>query len=316
MVQGTNGFCTVDRHTGLILDACPSLVRFFGGQNLRGKLITDFLQPEHHRFMTNCLGSPHFRPMIVPVIRINPGSLLNCKVVPYYRTSRVVKISFQQIGEERSLFREATTNAALPNEIAQMKVQPSCFTHVTTTEVAVQTDSLSKPPKYPSSRLHALSRPSGESSASSSEQSSHSSESSDQQQWRQLLVERRINRKSRKTNRVPSMTIGSSYLPTISCFEVTPVSTVQALICQSLTRINPCGRGCCVWHVTLAQMHLALAELEADACRPQYSPHHDRQCKMCLALHCKEAFVDNCSARQQSSCDICPVAAKFAKLRL
>jgi len=179
---------------------------------------------------------------------------------------------------------------------------------VCTADAGVQTDALTKPPKCPSSQPLPLPRPQSDSSLEASSSGSRNI----QEEWMGLML-RGSKKNCRGTRKVAHVTIGPKYPPRVPTFQPTPVDTVRILIYQVLEKINTCGKGCCSWHVGLAQLLLTLKALNDGSCPSHFEPSTDWQCNACLACHWCE---DNNISGKVRYCDVCAEENPAGKLSL
>eukprot|EP00928_Gymnodinium_smaydae_P092408 TRINITY_DN7627_c0_g1_i1.p1 TRINITY_DN7627_c0_g1~~TRINITY_DN7627_c0_g1_i1.p1 ORF type:complete len:494 (-),score=33.95 TRINITY_DN7627_c0_g1_i1:256-1737(-) len=89
---------------------------------------------------------------------------------------------------------------------------------------------------------------------------------------------------------------------TLSQFECTSTTAVHLLISKALYHVNPCGRGCCPYHLGIATLRCALEDMDAMRCDLIFSPHNGWQCSSCNAMN---DLPDDADDVEECECDVC-----------
>lgn len=80
-------------------------------------------------------------------------------------------------------------------------------------------------------------------------------------------------------------------------------STIKFGLHMLVNRINPCGRGCCKWHIGIETVYQALKQVRAESeCQKHFKPFSSWQCGACWAMN-EDDDVDCqicCSERELS----------------
>jgi len=91
--------------------------------------------------------------------------------------------------------------------------------------------------------------------------------------------------------------------PFISALRGTPVNSVEFLLHESLTMVNPAGNGCCFWHVGLMFFQDVIQQMLSRHCTAQVQPNEGWQCQFCFLLHADADDSDSDS--ELECCDSC-----------
>lgn len=99
-------------------------------------------------------------------------------------------------------------------------------------------------------------------------------------------------RSNAKKQRRPAVQLGTNG-KLWDFFEETPHATAAMILGQAAWHINPCGEGCCSWHVVLAAAHQAISRIaEKHECRV-IDTADMWQCGICLAVNTKDEDDDS-----------------------
>jgi len=85
----------------------------------------------------------------------------------------------------------------------------------------------------------------------------------------------------------------------IKKFKVTPKTTRSMMVMDLVSKVNPCGKGCCFWHVGLLTWLRHFSQMLAEECRKDFVPYLAWQCPLCLVLH------DTDDDEQDRLCTVC-----------
>jgi len=94
-------------------------------------------------------------------------------------------------------------------------------------------------------------------------------------------------------------------------FALTPDSTVDQLVCESVQKFNRRGKGCCLWHIGLQSLNRRVSCLIASRCRKDlvlFVPGQHWQCEACKVIHDGHDGGDDGDQTEDDSsffCDFC-----------
>ena len=75
-------------------------------------------------------------------------------------------------------------------------------------------------------------------------------------------------------------------------FALTPDSTVDQMVFESVFKLNRYGKGCCLWHVGLKSLNRRISCIIAEQCRKKmvsFVPGRNWQCEACKIVHDDDA---------------------------
>eukprot|EP00930_Biecheleria_cincta_P030502 TRINITY_DN21126_c0_g1_i1.p1 TRINITY_DN21126_c0_g1~~TRINITY_DN21126_c0_g1_i1.p1 ORF type:complete len:512 (+),score=45.26 TRINITY_DN21126_c0_g1_i1:213-1538(+) len=85
-------------------------------------------------------------------------------------------------------------------------------------------------------------------------------------------------------------------------FAETPRAVVKQILVETLLQINPCGIGCCTFHVCAASLERTIRELCSEECRSTFELQADWQCSRCRSLN---QSYEGDGDDDQKTCQVC-----------
>jgi len=121
------------------------------------------------------------------------------------------------------------------------------------------------------------------------------------------------------TRPTPQKTRQTSHRPVIlktcklavSEFAETPKPTLSWLVGKLLVQVNPRGKGCCPWHISLQALRKHLSHMTASECNQDFHVVDDWQCNNCFAL---QEFDTDETSQVCSLCLLEPIEPDPAQL--